>query len=478
MTTKTIDPEWVLQAVDAVQPIIEQASDKLWQLAEVSLEEIKSAEYLLALLQEQGFTIVSTCTAGIPTAFVAEWGSGEPKLGILLEYDALPGLGNEAVSCKQPRKDGTTSGHGCGHNLIGSAALGSALTLKQTMTDHNISGTLRVYGCASEENEGSKVYMAREGLFQDLDAVLHCHPIDNAIVGNLRTAANNSMRVEFMGTTAHAGVSPWLGRSAVHAAELFAHSVNLMREHVEPTARLHYVYESAGLAPNVVPDYAKMWLTVRDVDRTRVNATTEWLRQAAEGAAMATQTKCNFILFFGVHDLLPNTPLAQRMQTHLEQVGVPEWTDDEQSFARELQKNFGIEPKGMATKVVPLQNEPSLGGGTDVGDISWNVPTMGIAMPSIPLGISLHTWAATATHGMSIGKKAAVAMAKIMTATGLDILTDSDLRQAAKADFERRTAGKPYVSPLPDDRLQPFGMPEWMTEDACREMFSGVKSDN
>jgi aminobenzoyl-glutamate utilization protein B len=311
-----------------------------------------------------------------------------------------------------------------------------------------------------------------------LDAVLHCHPFEHAIVGNLRTAANNCMRVEFMGTTAHAGVSPWLGRSAVHAAELFAHSVNLMREHVEPTARLHYVYESAGLRPNIVPDYAKMWLTVRDVDRTRVNATTEWMRQAAEGAAMATQTKCNFILYYGIHDLLPNTPLAQRMQTHLEQVGVPEWTDDEQSFARELQKNFGIEPKGMATKVVPLQNEPSLGGGTDVGDISWNVPTMGIAMPSIPSGISLHTWAATATHGMSIGKKAAVAMAKIMTATGLDILTDSDLRQAAKADFERRTAGKPYVSPLPDDRLQPFGMPEWMTEDACREMFSGVKSDN
>jgi aminobenzoyl-glutamate utilization protein B len=478
MTNKIIAPETLMQAVDAVQPIIEQASDKLWHLAEISLQEIKSAEFLVMLLQEQGFTIVSTGTAGIPTAFVAEWGSGDPKLGILLEYDALPGLGNEPVSCKQARKDGITSGHGCGHNLIGSAALGTALALKKVMTEHNIGGTLRVYGCAAEENEGAKIYMAREKLFQDLDAVLHCHPIDRAIVGNLRTAANNCMRVEFMGTTAHAGVSPWLGRSAVHAAELFAHSVNLMREHVEPTARLHYVYESAGLRPNIVPDYAKMWLTVRDVDRTRVNATTEWMRQAAEGAAMATQTKSNFILYYGIHDLLPNTPLAQRMQTHLEQVGVPQWTEDEQSFARELQKNFGIAEKGMATNVVPLQNEPSLGGGTDVGDISWNVPTMGIAMPSIPSGISLHTWAATATHGMSIGKKAAVAMAKIMTATGFDILTDSDLRQAAKADFERRTAGKPYVSPLPDDRKQPFGMPEWMTEDACREMFSGVMADS
>jgi len=478
MATKTITPETLLQAVDAVQPVIEQASDKLWHLAEVSLEEVKSAEYLVALLQEQGFTIVSTGTAGIPTAFIAEWGSGEPKLGILLEYDALPGLGNEAVSCKQPRKDGTTSGHGCGHNLIGSGALGAALALKQTMTEYNINGTLRIYGCASEENEGAKVYMAREKLFQDLDAVLHCHPIDQAIIGNLRTAANNSIRIEFSGTPAHAGISPWLGRSAVHAAELFAHGINLMREHLEPTARLHYVYENAGLAPNVVPDYAKIWLTVRDVDRARVNATTEWLRQAAEGAAMATQTRSNFILYFGMYDLLPNTPLAQRMQSHMEHIGIPAWTDTEQSFARELQSNFGVEPKGMATHVVPLQNEPALGGSTDVGDISWSVPTMGVAMPSIPLGISLHTWAATATHGMSIGKKAAIAMAKVMAVTGLDILTDSELRQAAKADFERRTAGKPYVSPLPDDRKQPFGMPDWMTEDACREMFSGVVKAN
>ncbi|CAG7857620.1 aminobenzoyl-glutamate utilization protein B [biofilm metagenome] len=478
MATNTITPESVLQAVDAVQPIIEQASDKLWHLAEVSMEEVKSVEYLVELLQEQGFSITSTGTAGIPTAFVAEWGSGEPKLGILLEYDALPGLGNEAVSCKQARKDGVTSGHGCGHNLIGSGSLGAALALKQTMSENKIAGTLRVYGCAAEENQGAKVYMARDKLFQDLDAVLHCHPFDRAMVANLGTAAMNNMRIEFLGTTAHAGVSPWLGRSAVHAAELFAHGVNLMREHLEPTARLHYVFESAGLAPNVVPDYAKIWLMTRDVDRARVNATTEWIRQAAEGAAMATQTKCNFILFFGLYDLLPNTPLAQRMQTHVEKIGAPAWSEDEQNFARDLQKAFGVAQKGLATQVVPLPNEPTMGGGTDVGDISWSVPTMGIAMPSVPIGVSLHTWAATAAHGMSIGKKAAIAMAKVMAATGLDILTDSELRQSARADFERRTAGKPYLSPLPDDRKEPFGMPEWMTEDACREMFSGIKSND
>lgn len=476
MATKSIPLETLLQAVDNIQPIIEQASEKLWQLAEVSFQEIQSADYLVAVLKKQGFKITSTGTAGIPTAFVAEWGSGEPVLGVLLEYDALPGLGNEAVSCKKERTDGTTSGHGCGHNLIGSAALGSALSLKQIMIDHNIPGTLRVFGCAAEETEGAKVYMAREGLFKSLDAVLHCHPFEFALVGNVRTTAINQIKVEFFGTTAHAGMTPWLGRSAVHAAELFAHSINLMREHVEPTARMHYVYESAGLAPNVVPDYAKIWLTVRDIDRTRVVATTEWLKQAAEGAAIAMQTRVEFNLYFGLYDLLPNTPLGQTMQKHLERIGIPQWTEEEQTFARELQTSFSVSPIGLVTKVWPLPDEPAMGGSTDVGDISWNAPTMGIAMPSIPLGVSLHTWAATASHGMSIGKKSAVAMAKVLAATGLDILLDSDLRQAARADFERRTAGKPYVCPIPSKRTQPLGMPEWMTQDTCREMFSGIRS--
>jgi aminobenzoyl-glutamate utilization protein B len=464
----------VMQAIATVEPIIQQVSDKLWHLAEISLEEVESAKFLLDLLSAQGFTIVSTGTAGTPTAFVAEWGAGQPQLGILLEYDALPGMGNAAVPCKQAREDGKTSGHGCGHNLIGSAALGTAIALKHLMTDQQISGRLRVFGCAAEETEGAKVYMAREGLFNDLDAVLHCHPFEYGMVGNVRTTATNQMRIEFLGKTAHAGNSPWLGRSAVHAAELFAHAINLMREHLEPTARLHYVYESAGMAPNIVPDYAKIWLNVRDVDRPHVDATVEWVKQAAEGAAMATQTRAVFHNYFGMHDLLPNTPLAQRMQSHLERIGVPQWTEAEQAFARELQQTVGLEPKGLMTAPLPLPQEPKLGGSIDVGDVSYCTPTMGIAMPSIPLGVSLHTWSATATHGTSIGLKCAIQMAKVLTATGFDLLLDGELRQAARADFEQRTAGKPYVSPLPSDRTQPFGLPDWMREDACREMLSGA----
>jgi aminobenzoyl-glutamate utilization protein B len=474
MTSSDVGMDQVMQAIAVVEPVIEQVSDKLWHLAEISLEEVESAKFLLEVLTNQGFTIVSTGTAGTPTAFVAEWGLGTPRLGILLEYDALPGVGNAAVPCQQARQDGKTSGHACGHNLIGSAALGTAIALKQLMTEHNLPGTLRVFGCAAEETEGVKVYMAREGLFNDLDAVLHCHPFEYGMVGNVRTTATSQMRIEFFGKTAHAGNSPWLGRSSVDAAELFAHALNLMREHVEPTARLHYIYESAGLAPNIVPDYAKIWMTARDVDRPHVDAIVEWVQQAAEGAAMATQTRALVSNYYGMYDLLPNTPLAQRMQSHLERIGVPQWTEAEQTFARQIQQYVGLEPKGLITTPTPLPQEPKLGGSIDVGDVSYCTPTMGIAMPSIPLGVSLHTWSATATHGMSIGLKSAIQMAKVLTATGFDLLIDSDLRQAARADFEKRTAGKPYVSPLPSDRRQPFGLPEWMREDSCREMFSGV----
>ncbi len=476
MTPPESAAERIMQAIAAAEPIIEQVSDKLWHLAEISLEEVESAKFLLEVLSAQGFTIVSTGTANIPTAFVAEWGSGDPRLGILLEYDALPGLGNEPVAHQQHRQDGKTSGHGCGHNLIGSAALGTAIALKQLMTEQQIPGTLRLFGCAAEETEGAKVYMAREGLFNDLDAVLHCHPFEYGMVGNVRTTATSQMRIEFFGKTAHAGNTPWLGRSSVDAAELFAHAVNLMREHVEPTARLHYVYENAGIAPNIVPDYAKIWMTARDADRPRVNAIVEWVKQAAEGAAMATQTRAVVHNYYGMYDLLPNAPLAKRMQSHLERIGVPQWTEAEQAFARELQQNFGLEPKGLVTAPLPLPPEPKLGGSIDVGDVSYCTPTMGIAMPSLPVGVSLHTWCATATHGMSIGLKCAIQMAKVLTATGFDLLTDSDLRQAARVDFERRTEGKPYVSPLPSDRQQPFGLPEWMREDSCREMLSGAQA--
>lgn len=457
--TMTPDYAAVDQAVAQVTPIIERVAEELWQLAELSLFEKQSAQLMIDVLEEQGFTITNQAAAGIPTAFIAEWGSGQPVIGFLTEYDALPGLGNEAVPYKQPRKDGGASGHGCGHNLLGAGTLGAALALKDVMAANNTPGTIRVYGCAAEETEGAKLYMAREGLFNDLDAALHWHPGDEAEVTNIRSTATSSLVIEFAGKTAHAGAAPWLGRSAVHAAELFAHGVNLMREHVEPTARIHYVYESGGLAPNIVPDYARIRMFVRDTDRAHVEASVAWVQQIAEGAALATQTKATVDVYNGMYDLMPNKPLAEQLQSHMERIGVPSYTDEERSFAEEVQRNYGIAPRGLATATSALPDDTfMMGASTDVGDVSWLTPTMGCSMPTIPLGVNLHTWAATATHGTAIGTKGAIYAARALAALGADLVADEALRRAARTDFERRTAGKPYVSALPEGQKLPRGL--------------------
>ncbi|WP_199098581.1 amidohydrolase [Dyella sp. ASV21] len=459
------------QAVEAHRTVIEKAAMDIWNLSELPMKESQSSATLLNLLEQNGFTITSRAAAGIPTAFVAEYGSGSPKVGLLLEYDALPNLGNEAVTEKKPRADGNVNGHGCGHNLIGASSLGAALALKQVMAAQKLPGTLRVYGCAAEETEGAKVYMAREKMFADLDACFHTHPFNTGMVASIRTTATDQMRVEFRGVTAHAGNTPWLGRSAVHAAELFAHGINAMREHLEPTARVHYVYEMAGVAPNVVPDCAQIWLYSRDCDREHVNKTSQWIRQIAEGAAMATQTKANVELYFGLYDLMPNSPLGECVHAHLQRVGIPDWTAQEQQFARDLQTAFGVEPAGLSAQVQPIPPEPRMGGFTDVGDVSWQTPTSGVTMVTLPLGISLHTLVATAVHGMSIGLRSCVNTSRILAAAALDVLTDASLREAARADFLRRTEGKPFQSALPPDRKQPYSMPDFLiANDGGREM--------
>ncbi len=447
--------DFVDRKVEDAGPVVEKIVREVWDLAELSHEEVESSRLLMDILEENGFAITSEGSAGVPTAFVAEWGSGGPTLGFLPEYDALPGLGNEAVPRREPRKDGKTSGHGCGHNLLGAGLVGAAVALKEVMTEREIPGTLRVYGCAGEEAEGAKVYMAREGLFSDLDAALHWHPMSYASVFNIRTAAFNQVSVEFFGKTAHAGMEPWNGRSALDAAELFTHAVNMMREHVEPTARIHYIYESAGQAANIVPDYTRVSVSVRDVDRPRVEKSTRWIEQIAEGAALATQTRSRVNLLFGMYDLLPNGPLAGRMQAHLEHVGVPEWTDEEQGFAKECQENFDVEPQGMATEVLPLSEEPVIGGSTDVADVSWNTPTMDCTIPTWPQEVSAHTWPVVACGGTSIGLKGALHATKELAMTGAEIMTDGELREAARTDFERRTQGRAYTSPLPPERKRP-----------------------
>lgn len=458
----TVPSEKILHAVDDVSPTIEEVSKKLWDISEISLQEVKSSKYLKNILEKNDFKLTSEGTSGVPTAFIAEYGSGTPVLGIMLEYDALPGLGNEAVPYEQPRKDGLTSGHGCGHNLIGAGALGAALALKNMMAENKFGGTLRVYGGAAEESEGAKVYMARDGLFNDVDAMLHWHPLNVAGVANIRTAAQSRMHIEFSGKSAHAGLAPWDGRSALDAVEIFLHSVNMMRGHIRPTARVQYIITNGGDAPNIIPDKASVLLTYRDENREYVENHVAWLKSMAEGAALATQTKALAVDFYGMYDLLPNTPMAERMQHHLEEVGLPQYTEQEIDFATKLQEAAGFKASGMADSIMPMPNEPTLGGCTDVGDVSWNTPTMGLIMPASPKEIGVHTWMATASHGSSLGIKAAVAAAKVLTLIGVDLLVDNEFLQQVKKDFAKRTEGFAYKSPINPAIKEPVSLPKSM----------------
>jgi aminobenzoyl-glutamate utilization protein B len=475
-----VDQQRFCHATDVVRKVVERLSDEVWQLAEVSFHEQESSRAHLRELEAAGFTITSRGTGGIPTAFVAEWTQGEdvPAIGFLPEYDALPGLGNAAVPRAEPREDGVTSGHGCGHNLLGAALTGAAIAAKSAAETRGLAARLRVYGCAAEETEGAKIYMARDGSFDDLDACLHWHPASVAAVANVRLASVNMLKIDFHGQTAHAGLEPWKGRSALHALELAAHGLNVMREHLEPTARVQYIVEAGGEAPNVVPDYTRMFLTLRDVDRARVTATTEWVHQIAEGAAHATQTTADVLVYAGMHDLLPNTPLAERMQTHLEQVGAPAWDDADQEFARACQRELGMPEAGLAGDVQPLLDEPSLGGATDVAEASWITPTMGIAMPTMPLGVPLHTWPVTACGGMSIGGKGALAATEVLSRMALELLTDSELRAAARADLDRRRGDYAYVSPLPPDQRHPIDLPGWLITDGSAEAMGALERNS
>jgi len=457
-------------AVGAVGSAILRISREVWANAELGRQEMKSHAIHIRELEAEGFKITSRNTSGYPTAFIAEWtqGTGGPVIAYLPEYDALPGLGNAAEPRPMPGPTGVEVGHACGHNLIGAGCTGAGFALKRMMQADGTPGTIRVYGCASEESQGVKVYMVRDGLFDDVDAALAWHPAPVAATGAIRTATNNGIRIKFAGKTAHAGNTPWDGRSALDAAELFAHAINLMREHVLPTARIHYIFEAAGVAPNVVPDFAQIWLMIRDKDRPNVAAMTEWARQIAEGSAMATQTKAEFDVFFGVSDLVPNDTMINGIHAHMEAVGLT-WTEDEQAFARACQAEMGLPEKGMATKVLPVIGEKTTGGGSDVGDISWIVPTVLFGWPSLPLGVSLHTWPVTACGGMSIGDKASLDTARILAGYGHDLMTNPDLLTAARADLIRRKGDTVYVSPLAPDK-KPEILPAYMHKTAGDDM--------
>ncbi len=476
-TTAPASSAIALRAVTDSREAILRISREVWANPELSLHEEKSSAVHIRELKAAGFTMTSTGTSGTPTAFIAEWkqGAGGAVIGYLPEYDALPGLGNAAEPRQAPGTTGAAVGHGCGHNMLGAGCTGGAIALKLMMQQAGTPGTIRVYGCASEEAQGVKVYMARDGLFDDCDACLAWHPAPIAATGAVRTAASNAMKIIFRGRTAHAGNSPWDGRSALKAAELFGHGINMMREHILPTARVHYVYENAGVAPNIVPDFAQVWMTIRDADREKVNAMTEWARQISEGSALATQTKAEFEVYYGMYDLLPNDTLIAHMHRHMLATPI-EFTPDEQAFARACQKEMTLPEAGLATRVMPIIGEMTTGGSTDVGDVSYLTPVGIFGWPTLPLGVSLHTWPVTACGGMSIGDKASLSTARILAGAGFDLMTDAALRKAAKDDLVRRKGKTVFVSPLPPSQKQPRGIPAHLLKTGDDDTFSAVKA--
>jgi len=450
------EKQTAIRAADELADEVRRMSMALWDYSETAMLEYKSAEFLADLLEADGFT-VQRVVADMPTAFIASYGTGEPVIGILAEYDALPGVGNAPVPHREEREDGVTSGQGCGHNLFGAASVGAAMVLKRVMDDHGISGTVRVYGTPAEETVVGKVYMAKAGVFDDLDAALEWHPgLENA-VNNERSRALNNFTVEFFGQAAHSSADPWNGRSALDAVELMNDGVNLMREHVKPSARIHYVIPSAGEAPNVVPAYAKVWYYVREADRAAVEEYYQWILNIAEGAAMATRTTHRVTLITGVHALLFNRPLQEAMQLNLEAVGAPRFSDVDQEFARALQRALKLEEKGLNTDIKPLADEPLpvSGGSTDVAEVSHITPTVGLSVTTAAEGVPWHSWATSASHGTDGAIRGAMVATKVLALTGVDMLTDASLMDRAQAFFAEAKAGEPYVSPIPVDQAPP-----------------------
>ncbi|MEM1126352.1 MAG: amidohydrolase [Bacteroidota bacterium] len=443
-------------ASEALIPEVRRLSMALWDHAEIGLREDDSAEVLAAALEAEGFT-VERDVAGLPTAFVASYGSGAPRIGVLAEYDALPGVGNAPVPRREPRGDGVTNGHGCGHNLFGAASVAGAIAIKRALEAHNLPGTVRLYGTPAEETLIGKVYMAREGLFDDLDAAIDWHPSTITGVRNQRGRAMNNFQVQFFGQAAHAASDPWNGRSALDAAEMMNYGANMMREHVRPTARIHYVIPRAGQAPNVVPEYAMLWYYVRDVDRASVEQHYARLLQIAEGAALATNTTHEVTLLTGVHEMLLNRPLQEAMQANLDYIGAPTFTEEEHAFARALQREVGGDEDGYSTDVQALADDvdPPRGGSTDVAEVSRITPSVGFSVTTAAQNIPWHSWAATASHGTEAGVKGAVVATKAIALMGLDLFTDAALRAAAREAFEAGMDGATYVSPIPADQPPP-----------------------
>jgi aminobenzoyl-glutamate utilization protein B len=439
-----------LQHLDNRQTTYESIARNIWEFAEVGYKENKSSALLQEVLQKEGFQIEAGI-AGMPTAFIATYGSGSPVIALLAEYDALPGLAQQAVPEKKSIL-GQDAGHGCGHNLFGTASAAAAISLKQLMVTGKIKGTIRLYGCPAEEGGSGKVYLVRDGYFKEVDVALHWHPKDKNFVTMATRLANTSAKFRFYGTASHASMAPERGRSALDGVEAMDYMVNLMREHVPQETRIHYVITQGGKAPNVVPDFAEVFYYVRHPQRDQVQSIFERLVKTAEGAAKGTDTRMEYEIIGGTHDLLINRTLAKLMQQNLEISGGVNYSAEEIAFAKKLGTTLNNPPPvSSALEIIPLPNDIGSGAGegsTDVGDVSYAVPTVGLESATWVPGVVAHSWQAVACNATGIGYKGMLVAAKTMALTAIDLFNNPAIIKEAKEEHRRQVGNYTYKALL------------------------------
>ena len=425
-------------------------SDEIWAAAETAFEENKSAELLASYAEKQGFK-VERGVAEIPTAFVATYGSGSPVISVLGEFDALPGISQKAVPTKDPLVQGG-NGHGCGHNLFGAGSLGAAIAIKELIEAGKIKGTIKFFGTPSEEKYFGKIWMVNAGLWDDVDVNISWHPGAVTKADVQSSLALVDFKVEFFGQAAHAAMDPWNGRSASDALELYASGINYYREHVKPTVRIHYHIQDGGQVVNVVPDYSRIWVRIRDSKRSGMMPVYERVQEMAEGAAILANVEYKISLISGIYEILVNREGGKIMQQNLELLGPITYTDEEQGFAKKIQIATQKQPVGMAGVIPPLAEtkENPGGGSTDVGDVSWNVANINLSVTTAPFGTPWHSWAVVACSGMSIGHKGMVYSSKAMSMTMLDLFENPDLVKKVKAEYVQRKGNEVYKAIIPE----------------------------
>ncbi|MBE6011521.1 amidohydrolase [Anaeropeptidivorans aminofermentans] len=448
-----------LKAIENSRETLEQASIKIWENPEGPFKEFEACKITAEILKNAGFN-VEVGAAGIPTAIKATYGEGHPVIGFLGEYDALPGMSQKL--CTEKESAGQSYGHGCGHNLLGTAHVGAVIGMKEEMEQKNLKGTIIFFGCPAEEILVGKGYMAREGAFDDIDLCIHFHPnrLNAVNVGTMNGL--NTAKFHFRGKTAHAGGDPHNGRSALDAVEIMNVGANYLREHVTTDVRIHYVITHGGTAPNIVPDYACVWYYVRAPKREVVEDTYKRLIKVAEGAAHMTETKLEVEYLGGCYNTLNNKVLAEVINEALNEAPRDSYTEEEKKFAGELNKATPEVKESLVRKnnipadmeicdmVLPIQNVDGFGS-TDVGDVQHIVPGIMFGTACYGLGAAGHSWQITASSGHSIGRKGMIYASRVMAIAGLKILEDPSIYERAKKEFDEAMAGKEYLCPIPKD---------------------------